>query len=141
MADFLVILGVRNAKIIHWKEVEPARMTEEHARSIQDKASEKRERSLLQGNAKGLGKQVSKYSEACDRVMLFDWGTMMTFDFTDTSPVRLARFQESKRASVTQTCRLMLLGFLLRAVDWHVAISDADRPVRAHRPTNWVRKQ
>lgn len=104
-----------------------------------------REKTCLKGNAASLSKQVMKYSKTCDDIALFDWETMIIFDFSETvedarSPIPTKAAHLVEKKSEGPTFRLLLLGFLLRAVQRHIALSDRGADPREHRPTNYEAK-
>jgi hypothetical protein len=80
---------------------------------------------LFDGNALKLLKQAAKYSvNMAPDVALFEWLTMFVVDFTtldpDTGGVEAVWFDERATATpVGRTFRLLLLGFLVRALKRH----------------------
>lgn len=65
-----------------------------------------------------VSQQVSKRSETCPDVAVFDWESLMIFDLTDmdqlqTRPARGTFFREDEDVG---TFRILFLGFVLRGI-------------------------
>lgn len=128
----LAILEVKNTKVIHWTEFAPAEATQENAEKMMESVMERQTGTLLAGNAILLSKQAKKYSRACKDVAIFDWNSMFIFGFhgvrehsRERRLVRGIYFDESGPIARKEniTFRLMLLGFLVRALRRHQALS------------------
>ena len=116
------ILEFKNTKVLNREGFEAA------ACDNQDDAVNKfimtEGQTLLDGNAVVVSKQAKKYSKICKDVAIFDWNCMMVYDFHDVEeqmpslkPARGIFFDE--QASGNETFRLVLLGFLIRAMKRH----------------------
>lgn len=74
------------------------------------------------GNAVPVSLQVSKYSNTCKDVAVFDWSAMMLFDLNDWDPAkgRVGRGCFYTEPDDGGSFRLVLLGFLLQALGRHL---------------------
>lgn len=82
----------------------------------------------MKGNATNITDQIMKYlrDSKAPFLAVFDWNTMGIFDFTGYRPESRApgyptftSMRETKFGPhVHETHRLLLLGFLLRALEW-----------------------
>lgn len=146
----LAILEVKNTQMINWKEeFLPGLVTPANAQARIKEARSRENGTLLRKNAINLSRQIMKYSQSCDDIALFDWNSLTVFNFAEDEvdatppiPTEVVHFEENEMeisAKKDVTYRLLLLGFLLRAVRRHVDLSDWGAYPREHRPTNYGR--
>lgn len=145
----LAVVEVKTTKMVHWEEeFLPGLVTPGNAEARIKDARASENGSLLEGNAVNLSRQVMKYSQFCDDIALFDWESMTVFNFSEANiddasppiPTEVVHLQEQKNsAGEGVTYRLLLLGFLLRAVRRHVDLSDRGAHPNEHRPSNYGR--
>ena len=91
--------------------------------------------SLLRSNTMGLVKTARWYGSRLPHVVMFDWDTMATFDFTEfdfkitsptkPNPVRMDVFQETQEAlAQDKSFGRLLLGFLAHALKYTISRSS-----------------
>lgn len=121
------ILEFKNTKVLNWEGFESAACDNED--DAESKLLKARGETLLDGNAIVVSKQAKKYARTCKDVAIFDWNCMMVYDFSDVDedasppkPTRGIFFDEGTPAN-GQTFRLVLLGFLIRAINRHGRLS------------------
>ncbi|OXV06471.1 hypothetical protein Egran_05757 [Elaphomyces granulatus] len=119
----LAVVEFKNTKIIHWEDFEPAEVSQANAAEKMGEAMGNIDGTLLAGNAVSLSKQARKYSGSCKDIAVFDWNAMFIFDFYGIredhlvpKPVKGIYFDESDAVSEGATFRLILFGFLVRAL-------------------------
>lgn len=76
----------------------------------------------LKNNAITVSRQAAKYSKLCPDIAIFDWTSLMIFNFTslnqeENSAAHGAFFQESTSEA---TFRLVLLDWLIRSLSQYV---------------------
>lgn len=73
------ILEFKNTHVIYWDDFEPAACTKAN---LSEKIEEG-EATLLDHNSLTIAKQAAKYGKNCPFVAVFDWYSMLLFDFSD----------------------------------------------------------
>jgi hypothetical protein len=128
----IAVLELKNTKILRQADFKPAYYTgatREEARKKIASASKKINDTTLVDNAVWLSKQAIKYSRLASvpDVAIFDWHAMYVFNFDgmneDADHPRFAKgafFEENPNRPTT--FRLLLLGFLVRALQRHHVI-------------------
>jgi hypothetical protein len=126
----IAILELKNTKVLHLSDFQPAycpTQTKELDRNKIETAFEKTSKTHLIGNAVWLSKQAIKYSKECStkHVAIFDWDAMFIFDFSamnegaDHPKFARGTIFEERTSQPGVTFRLLLLGFLVRAMKSH----------------------
>lgn len=107
-----------------------AETSEEDASEAMNLAYAEEDQTLLKENALWLSRQAKKYSRTCKNIALFDLNSMVIFDFhgvdedsRNPTPVKLVYVNESDTKEGV-TLRLALLGFLVRGLQRHHALSQ-----------------
>lgn len=130
------VLEMKAPNLILWNDFEDAiaKTDDEEKRKLQN-AHYQNSGTLLVENAKVFVQQVKKYARdlKINDVAIFDWNTLIVLDTAgldeDTRAHRLARIAKFAEAEHTgqfaagNTFNMMMLGFLLRAMDRYPQIS------------------
>ena len=116
------ILEFKSPYTLHRDEFERGRFQAGDAEKNMRIADRKTFGTWFEGNAIPLSKQVSKYSEFCKDIAIFDWSSLMIFDLHtwEKGQNRPARGAFYKEAENIGTFRLALLGFVLRGISRHL---------------------
>lgn len=120
----VAILEFKNTKVLNKDGFKKAECNDEKDIAIKiGRAKTALKPTLLEGNAVTVSKQVTKYSSVCKDVALFDWNSMMIYNFhgfdENASPPKPARgtFFDEQNPENRETFRLVLLGFIVRALE------------------------
>ncbi|EEQ33641.1 hypothetical protein McanMca71_004591 [Microsporum canis] len=121
------VLEFKNTKVIHANDFLPGITLPEGAMKVVDTARSQIYRTHLRNNAVPISQQLNKYAKdaAVTDLAVFDWSAMFIFDLTDANydsqTPALAKgtfFQENAtNVGLGETFRVLLLGFLLRALE------------------------
>lgn len=116
-------LAIVEFKNTNWEDFELVEVSQANAAEEMSEAMGNVDDTLLAGNAVSLSKQARKYSGSCKDIAIFDWNAMFIFNFCGIredrlvpKPVKGIYFDESDAVSEGATFRLILFGFLVRAL-------------------------
>lgn len=114
------ILEYKTTRTLHGSEFLRGQFDASEAEKAMKEA--KPSSTYFNGNAVPVSLQVSKYSNICKDVAVFDWSGMMLFDLNDWDPIRSRAGRGSFYTEPDDggSFRLVLLGFLLQALGRHL---------------------
>ena len=123
---YVAVLEFKNCRSLHWEDFENATISHQQDASLKMyQAAGKVNGTCLKRNATIISQQARKYNyyTRCDDVAIFDWNSMFLYDFStmnEDGPHKTLvsgwfHTQETQGTSF----RLLLLGFLTRAMERH----------------------
>lgn len=117
----LAILEFKVAHVLHWIDFAKGVCTYEDEEAWMDAATVNDPPTHLKNNAITISRQPTKYSKLCPDIAVFDWNSLMIFDFStmdqdENCAAHGAFFQETSGA----TFRLVLLGWLITSLSEYV---------------------
>ncbi|CAN6666826.1 hypothetical protein TRVA0_038S01046 [Trichomonascus vanleenenianus] len=119
----VAVLELKNTRVLHEQDFAPGQCpTQPDFGRKMEEAMGTLHGTLLKDNAYALSLQVSKYSEYCKSIALFDWNAMVLFNFNREKEdmegiVRGTFFRENKRDKKVMTFRGLLFTFVAQSLE------------------------
>lgn len=123
---YVAVLELKNCRSLHWQDFANAAITDQEAAPLKIlQAITEVDRTFLERNATSISRQALKYNHytGCHDVAVFDWNSMFIYDFSTMNEdgihkTLVSGWFHTEEAHGT-TFRLLLLGFLTRAMERH----------------------